>query len=177
MLPLGSPPWPAHPPAHGHLLRNDRKHHPTGNPYPPLATITAAAHLRALGHDVALYDPMLDEDTSGFRAALARAQPDAVVVYDDVFNWFTKMCLGRMREAAQEMVREARARGAWVVVSGHDAADAPEVYLDAGADYVVVGEGELTLGELFARLPPRPERPPAGAARGGPAAAAGARTD
>ena len=120
--------------AHGHLLRFDRKQHAIGKPYPPLATITAAAYLRARGHEVALYDPMLDDDTSGFAAALARARPDAVVIYDDVFNWFTKMCLGRMREAALAMVREARARGAWVVVSGHDAADAPEVYLGAGAD-------------------------------------------
>jgi anaerobic magnesium-protoporphyrin IX monomethyl ester cyclase len=78
------------------------------------------------------------------------------VIYDDVFNWFTKMCLGRMREAALEMTRQARAAGARVVVSGHDAADAPEIYLAAGADYVIVGEGELTLGELAARLDATP---------------------
>jgi anaerobic magnesium-protoporphyrin IX monomethyl ester cyclase len=94
-----------------------------------------------------------------------------VVLYDDVFNWFTKMCLGRMREAAVAMARDARAAGAWVVVSGHDAADAPQVYLDAGADYVVVGEGELTLAELFGRLPVRPE--PAAATAAGTAARAG----
>lgn len=138
---------------HGHLLRFDAKQLAIGKPYPPLATITAAAHLRAQGHRVALYDPMLDDDTRGFAAALAAARPDVVVIYDDVFNWFTKMCLGRMRQAALGMVRAARDAGCWVIVSGHDAADAPDVYLQAGADYVVVGEGELTLGELVARLP------------------------
>ena len=138
--------------AHGHLLRFDRKQHAIGKPYPPLATITAAAYLRSLGHDVALYDPMLDDDTRGFAPALARARPEIVVIYDDVFNWFTKMCLGRMREAALGMIAAARAAGARVVVSGHDAADAPEVYLGAGADFVAVGEAEITLGELLAHL-------------------------
>ncbi|HVV53574.1 MAG TPA: radical SAM protein [Polyangia bacterium] len=141
---------------HGHLLRFDRKQYDIGKPYPPLGTITAAAHLRAQGHEVALSDPMLDDDVSGFSAALSRVRPTLVVIYDDVFNWFTKMCLGRMREAALAMTRQARAAGARVVVSGHDAADAPDVYLSAGADYVVVGEGELTLGELAARLDAAP---------------------
>ena len=148
--------------AHGHLLRFDRKQHAIGKPYPPLATITAAAYLRSLGHDVALYDPMLDDDTRGFAPALARVRPDVVVIYDDVFNWFTKMCLGRMREAALGMIAAARAAGARVIVSGHDAADAPEVYLDAGADFVAVGEAEITLGELLARMDA-----PAGRARAG----------
>jgi anaerobic magnesium-protoporphyrin IX monomethyl ester cyclase len=138
--------------AHGHLLRFDSKQFAIGKPYPPLATITAAAHLRSLGHEVALYDPTLDEDARGFASALERANPEVLVLYDDVFNWFTKMCLSRMRDAALDMIRQARARGVRVVVSGHDAADAPQVYLQAGAEFVVVGEGEITLGELLARM-------------------------
>ncbi len=138
--------------AHGHLLRHDAKQHAIGKPYPPLATLFAAAHVRALGHDVALYDPMLDEDTSTFRAALDRARPDFVVLYDDSFNWFTKMCLSRMRQAAVSMIGEARARGLPVIVAGHDAADEPETYLRSGAAFVIVGEGEVTLGEVLTRL-------------------------
>jgi anaerobic magnesium-protoporphyrin IX monomethyl ester cyclase len=57
-----------------------------------------------------------------------------------------------MREAALGMIVAARAAGARVVVSGHDAADAPEVYLGAGADFVAIGEAEITLGELLARM-------------------------
>lgn len=146
--------------AHAHLLRFDRKQFAIGKPYPPLGTITAAAHLRALGHEVGLYDPMLDQDVGGFAAALGRFRPTLVAIADDGFNWFTKMCLGRMREAALRMVAEARAAGARVVVAGHDAADAPEVYLAGGADFVVRGEGELTLGELAARLDARTDVTP-----------------
>lgn len=138
--------------AHAHLLRNDTKQYAIGKPYPPLATLFAAAHVRTLGHEVALFDPTLDADTSAFAAALDRERPDAVVLYDDSFNWFTKMCLSRMRDAAIAMIKEARARGLAVVVAGHDAADDPETYLRAGANVVLVGEGEITLGELLARL-------------------------
>jgi radical SAM superfamily enzyme YgiQ (UPF0313 family) len=161
--------------AHGHLLRFDSKQFAIGKPYPPLATITAAAYVRALGHDVALYDPTLDEDTRGFAAALDRARPEVLVLYDDVFNWFTKMCLSRMREAALEMIRQARARAVRVVVSGHDAADAPQVYLQAGAEFVVIGEGELTLGELLTRMSSPPAGPAAAGAQGAELTPAGAR--
>jgi anaerobic magnesium-protoporphyrin IX monomethyl ester cyclase len=159
---------------HGHLLRFDRKQHAIGKPYPPLATITAAAYVRSRGHEVALYDPMLDDDTGGFAGALARVGPDTVVIYDDVFNWFTKMCLGRMREAALGMVRAARAAGARVIVSGHDAADAPAVYLDEGADFVIVGEGELTLGELLTALAQKGGAPATAATTAAAAAGLGA---
>jgi len=123
--------------AHGHLLRFDSKQFAIGKPYPPLATITAAAYLRTLGHDVALYDPTLDEDTRGFAAALERARPQVLVLYDDVFNWFTKMCLSRMREAALEMVEKARAAGVRVVVSGHS--HKPAVAERGGVLYVNPG--------------------------------------
>ena len=43
------------------------------------------------------------------------------------------------------MIDAARARGCPVVVSGSDATDHPEVYLDAGATAVILGEGEVTL--------------------------------
>jgi anaerobic magnesium-protoporphyrin IX monomethyl ester cyclase len=138
--------------AHGHLLRHDAKQFAIGKPYPPLATLFAAAHVRAAGHEVALYDPMLDDDVRGLAGAIERARPDVVVLYDDSFNWFTKMCLSRMREAAAVMIREARDRRLPVIVAGHDAADHPEPYFDAGAAFAIAGEGEVTLGDLLARL-------------------------
>ncbi len=135
--------------AHGHLLCRDAKQFAIGKPYPPLATLFAAAQARKLGHEVALFDPMLDADTSGFAAAIERERPDVVVLYDDSFNWFTKMCLSKMRTAAFGMIGHAKARGLPVIVSGHDAAEEPEAYLRSGAAFVILGEGEVTLGELL----------------------------
>ena len=142
--------------AHAHVLRYDAKQFAIGKPYPPLATLFAAAHLRARGHEVGLFDPLLDDDVSGFAGALARARPAIVVLCDDSFNWFTKMCLSRMRAAARAMVGQAHAQGLPVIVAGHDAADDPATYLDAGARFVVIGEAEITLGELVDALAAAP---------------------
>ena len=60
--------------------------------------------------------------------------PAVAVIYEDSFNYLTKMCLLRMREAALRMIDLARARGYPVVVSGSDATDHPEAYLRAGRD-------------------------------------------
>jgi anaerobic magnesium-protoporphyrin IX monomethyl ester cyclase len=95
---------------------------------------------------------MLDTDVGGFVAALGGARADVVVIYDDSFNWFTKMCLSRMRQGAFAIIEEARSRGVRVVVAGHDAADDPEAYLRAGAAFVIIGEGEISLGELLSHM-------------------------
>jgi anaerobic magnesium-protoporphyrin IX monomethyl ester cyclase len=50
------------------------------------------------------------------------------------------------------MIADARARGCAVAVSGSDATDHPEIYLNAGAAAVIVGEGEVTLEELVRAL-------------------------
>src|SRR5580692_3210610 len=60
------------------------------------------------------------------------------------------MCLSDMRATTCAMIADARARGLTVIVAGHDAADEPAAYLRAGAAFVLVGEGEITLGELLA---------------------------
>jgi anaerobic magnesium-protoporphyrin IX monomethyl ester cyclase len=137
---------------HCYFLRYDRKQWERGKPYPPLATIQVAALLRELGHEVSLFDAMLADDVGDYETALRAQQPDLVVLYEDNFNYLTKMCLSRMREAACQMIDAACARGARVVVAGSDASDAPQAFLDAGADAVLAGEGIPALIELVARL-------------------------
>jgi anaerobic magnesium-protoporphyrin IX monomethyl ester cyclase len=116
-------------------------------PFPPLATLYVAANLRHRGHEVAVFDAMLAPDESHFSAALDRHRPDAVVLYEDNFNFLSKMCLGRMRHAALTMVAAARMRGLPVIVSGSDMTDHPDLYLAAGAGAVAIGEGDHTVAE------------------------------
>jgi Fe-S oxidoreductase len=137
---------------HAYYLKYDRKQWERGKPYPPLATIQVAALLRRLGHEVALFDAMLAAGVEDFAASLHDVRPDVVVLYEDNFNFLTKMCLGRMREAACRMIAEARAAGARVIVAGSDASDHPEAFLAAGAEAVLIGEGVAALAELIGRL-------------------------
>ncbi len=121
-------------------------------PYPPLGSLIGAAVARKDGHDVAFFDAMLSTHANDWPLALDRHRPDVVVLFEDNFNYLTKMCLLAMRRAALDMIRGARAAGARVVVSSSDASDHPEVYLRAGAEFVLVGEGEAGLSELLGRL-------------------------
>ncbi|NJM39634.1 MAG: cobalamin B12-binding domain-containing protein, partial [Anaerolineae bacterium] len=73
-------------------------------PYPPLATLYVASQLREAGVSVALFDAMLAEDEHAFAAMLREHQPRIVVLYEDNFNFLSKMCLSRMREAACTMI-------------------------------------------------------------------------
>ena len=49
-----------------------------------------------------------------------------------------------MREAAFAMIRFAKDRGCTVIVSSSDSTDRFEMYLNEGADFVILGEAELT---------------------------------
>lgn len=117
-------------------------------PYPPLGTIYAAALLREEGHTVSLFDSMFAHGAQEVIPYLDEHEPDVLVLYDDGFNYLTKMCLTNMREAAFEMSRIAKKRGCKVVVCSSDSTDQCEQYLAAGADAIIRGEGEMGLLEL-----------------------------
>jgi anaerobic magnesium-protoporphyrin IX monomethyl ester cyclase len=137
---------------HSYFLRFDPKQFQRAKPYPPLATLQVAATLRRSGHQVALFDAMLAEGLEEYDRSLERHHPQLLLIYEDNFNFLSKMCLGAMRRAACEMIRRARERGARVIVAGSDASDAPDPYLSAGADAVLAGEGLEALAQLVQRL-------------------------
>jgi radical SAM superfamily enzyme YgiQ (UPF0313 family) len=137
---------------HSYFLRFDQKQVERAKPYPPLATLQVASLLRAAGHEVSFFDAMLAEDFTRFERQLEVLKPQVVLLYEDNYNFLTKMCLGRMRRAACDMLGLARARGARILVGGSDASDEPGAYLAAGADVVMHGEALATLMALVDRL-------------------------
>ena len=134
--------------AHSYFLLLDPKQHAKMKPYPPLNTLHAATVLRNDDIDVALFDAMLAPDEFAFQASLDQHRPEIVVLFEDNFNFLSKMCLTRMREAAVAMIGMARAAGCRVVVCGADVTDHAEVYLAAGAEACLLGEGEHTMREV-----------------------------
>ena len=131
--------------AHSYYLRHDPKQLARMKPYAPLSTLLAAALLREREHDVIVFDAMLATGVDQFRAVLQATRPRLVGILEDNFNYLTKMCTVRMREATIEMIAAARAAGCRVVVNGSDSTDHPERYLDAGAEAVIIGEAELAM--------------------------------
>lgn len=138
--------------SHSYFLQFDPKQWATGQPYAPLGTLYAAALLRENGYPVSLFDTMFAQRAEEVIPSLDSCQPDVFVIYDDGFNYLTKMCLTNMREAAFHMSKLARERGCKVIVSSSDSTDHFEEYLSAGADFIILGEGEVTLLELVKAL-------------------------
>lgn len=136
---------------HSYHLFYDRKQTRKMQPYPPLGTMYAAALLRSVGVSVAIFDTMLN-DPQEFPAALALHQPKVVVVYEDNFNFLSKMCLTRMREVAFQILDDSQRVGAAVIVNGSDSSDHTLEYLQRGFRCVLLGEAEWTLLETVCHL-------------------------
>jgi anaerobic magnesium-protoporphyrin IX monomethyl ester cyclase len=130
---------------HSYHLYYDRKQVRKMQPYPPLGTLYAAALLRSKGISVAMFDTMLNDPAEKFQAALNEHRPKIVVVFEDNFNFLSKMCLTRMREVAYHILEASRGAGATVLVNGSDASDHALDYLQKGFRCVLLGEAEWTL--------------------------------
>lgn len=137
---------------HSYHLYYDRKQVRKMQPYPPLGTLYAAALLRRAGISVAVFDTMLNDPEIEFESALRRLKPLIVVVFEDNFNFLSKMCLTRMREVAYHILENSLRAGATVLVNGSDASDHALEYLQRGFRCVLLAEAEWTLLEAVSHL-------------------------
>jgi radical SAM superfamily enzyme YgiQ (UPF0313 family) len=135
--------------SHSYFMRFDPKQWEAGQPYAPLGTLYAAALMRSHGYEVSVYDTMFCHGPESLIGEIEKNHPDYFVIYDDGFNYLTKMCLTNMREAAFEMIKMAKQNNIKVIVSSSDSTDHFEQYLQAGADFILLGEAEMTLLELI----------------------------
>ena len=124
--------------SHGYSLVSDPHERAIMKPYPPLGLLSLAAYLRQQGRSVAVYDTTFG-DLDGFATTLAERRPATVGLSTNLMT----------RATVLRMIAVAKAAGARVVLGGPEAAPNASEYLSRGADVVVVGEGELTLGELL----------------------------
>lgn len=135
-----------------YFLRFDPKLWDAMQPYPPLGTLYAASIVREQGYSVALFDAMLSEGVEAWAEQLINHQPRYAVIFEDNFNYLSKMSLLRMREAAFKMIDAAKTQGCIMIVAGADMTDHTELYLERGADYVLPGEGDYSLSDLLNTL-------------------------
>jgi radical SAM superfamily enzyme YgiQ (UPF0313 family) len=133
---------------HSYHLPFDPKQLRKMQPYMPIGTLYAATALRENGISVVAFDSMLEEPSAKLDSLLAATQPQVVAVYEDDFNFLSKMCLTRMRDVAWKIAKAARAMGAITVVHGSDSTGNPLLFLENGFDYVLCGEAEESLVRL-----------------------------
>lgn len=131
--------------SHSYFYKFDPKQWKNKTPFPPLGTIYAASYLRENGYRVSLFDTNLLDSPNNLKPFLEEQKASFFVMYDDGFNYLTKMCLTNMREAAFSMIKIAKSLGYFVICSSSDSTDHYEKYLSEGADVIIQGEGEITL--------------------------------
>jgi radical SAM superfamily enzyme YgiQ (UPF0313 family) len=127
---------------HGYFLSEDEKERQIMKPYPPLGLLYLSAYLKAAGRSVEVYD-----STFGTRQELTgklQNTPGGVLgIYTNLIT----------RRVVLEIIHAARESGWTVILGGPESANYTAEYLDAGADVIVIGEGEATLEELITALP------------------------
>lgn len=111
--------------------------------YPPLGLLYVAAYVRQMGlWHIDVFDSTFAQDESEYERVINRSRPQVVGI----------QALVTTRRATQNMIRIAKKSGACVIVGGPDPTVCYQHYLDWGADFVVIGEGELTTAELLLHL-------------------------
>ena len=121
-------------------------------PYPPLGTIQLAAQLDKQGHEIQFFDNCLNDNPAAIGQSIKDFEPDYLLIYDDGFNYLTKMCLTVMRDAAYTMAGLAHEAGVKVIISSSDSSDRYDQYLNNHIDYVIMGEGDSTAAEVIESL-------------------------
>jgi len=123
---------------HGFFLGEDPKELQIMKPYAPLGILYLASHLRARNFSVEVFDTTFSSWPE-LEKLLARERPAVLGIYANLMT----------RGSVVRILRAAKEAGWKTVVGGPEPGAYAEEYLAAGADVVVIGEGEVTLEELL----------------------------
>lgn len=126
---------------HGYFLYEDPKELQIMKPYAPLGILYLCSHLRERGFDVEVFDATFSSRERLFQH-LRTETPSILGVYANLMT----------RKNAIEILRAAHEAGWKTIVGGPEPGAYVLEYLQSGADFVVFGEGELTLEELLQAL-------------------------
>lgn len=123
---------------HGYFLSEDPKELQIMKPYAPLGLLYLSSYLKSKGYSVEVFD-------TTFRARqeldeiLTSQHPSVLGIYANLMT----------RSSVVRIMRTAKTLGWTVVLGGPEPANYISEYLQAGADAIVIGEGEKTLEEIL----------------------------
>jgi len=126
---------------HGYFLYEDPKEIQIMKPYPPLGILYICSHLRSKGLKAEVFDSTFSSRQQLWDV-LRQGPPSVLGIYANLMT----------RTNVVEILGVAKELGWTTVVGGPEPGAYVDQYLAAGADIVVIGEGELTLEELVPAL-------------------------
>jgi radical SAM superfamily enzyme YgiQ (UPF0313 family) len=126
---------------HGYFLFEDPKERVIMKPYAPLGILYLCSHLRSKGLGVDVFDTTFSRKSELINF-LQTEEPSVLGIYANLMT----------RGNVVEILSHAHASGWKTIVGGPEPGAYVLEYLQAGADFVVFGEGELTMEELLLAL-------------------------
>jgi radical SAM superfamily enzyme YgiQ (UPF0313 family) len=126
---------------HGYFLYENPKELQIMKPYVPLGILYICSHLREKGLAVEVFDTTFSSRAQLFEV-LRTTPPSLLGVYANLMT----------RANVLEILKVAKEAGWQTLVGGPEPGAYADEYLEAGADVVVIGEGEITVEELLPAL-------------------------
>jgi len=126
---------------HGYFLYEDPKELQIMKPYVPLGILYICSHLRAKGLAVEVFDTTFSSRAQLFEV-LRTTPPSILGIYANLMT----------RANVLEILKVGKEAGWQTIVGGPEPGAYAAEYLAAGADVVVIGEGEITAEELVPAL-------------------------
>jgi anaerobic magnesium-protoporphyrin IX monomethyl ester cyclase len=126
---------------HGYFLYEDPKELQIMKPYPPLGILYLCSHLQRKGMHPEVFDSTFSSRQELW-TLLQQGPPSILGIYANLMT----------RPNVVEILGVAKESGWQTVVGGPEPGAYVDEYLAAGADVVVIGEGEITLEELVPAL-------------------------
>ena len=126
---------------HGYFVHEDPKELQIMKLYAPLGILYLCSHLRQKGFDVEVFDTTFSCRELLFEY-LRTEKPSVLGIYTNLMT----------RSNVVEIIDVAREAGWTTVVGGSEPGSYALEYLQSGADFVIFGEGELTMEELLTAL-------------------------
>lgn len=130
---------------HAYYLVEDKNEQKIMMPYPPLGLLYVSAYLGENGLPNEVFDSTFETEETLHMYLLAE-QPGFICIYT---NMITKPNVVRLMGFIKS---SAQLRNSVIILGGPDLRYNAENYLNNGADYLVIGEGEETTFELIKTL-------------------------
>jgi anaerobic magnesium-protoporphyrin IX monomethyl ester cyclase len=126
---------------HGYFLFEDDKEQQIMKPYPPLGILYLSAYLEKFNVPNEIYDTTFSKRIE-FKQYLLKTQPTVLAIYT---NLMTKV---NVLETIRFVKSTAALSKCKIVLGGPDITYNVPAYLNAGADFLIIGEGEESMLEL-----------------------------
>ena len=126
---------------HGYFIKEDEKEQSIMRPYPPLGLLYISSYLEEKDIDHQVLDSTFSS-FSEWKEKVLEYRPNWICFY---VNLMTKLTVVQFMKWIKN---HPELRQTNIVLGGPDVSFNWEKYLQAGADFIVIGEGEETLSEL-----------------------------